>query len=254
MVTTVDRLITEREFHDRQAIGRAETLKNRTDLLRLSNDDYLGHETWIGPAISLLGNIEGLRVLDFGCGHAMASVVFARLGAKVTAFDLSSGYICEALSRSRTNDVAVQLLRADGERLPFPDSCFDRIWGNAILHHLDLETAASEIKRVLGPEGIAVFCEPWAGNRFLNWARNGLPYPGKNRTAGEQPLNQADVATLRRVFGMVEMQGFQLLSMAGRIFRSRACMRGLEWCDARLLGSLPALQKYCRYMVLMLKN
>jgi len=254
MVTTANRLIAEREFHDRQAAERAETFGKQADLLRLSSDDYLDHETWIRPAIALFGNVEGLRLLDFGCGHAMASVLFARLGAEVTAFDLSSGYICEALSRVGANNVPVQFLRADGERLPFPDSYFDRIWGNAILHHLNLEIAAPEIKRVLHPEGMAVFCEPWAGNRFLNWARNRLPYPGKNRTAGEQPLNQAHVASLRRVFGTVEMRGFQLLSMAGRIVAGRSLVRRLEWWDRRLLDFLPMLQHYCRYMVLMLKN
>jgi SAM-dependent methyltransferase len=252
MQTAAQRLLAEREFHDRQAFSRAETFQNYASLLRFDNVAYLQHETWIGPAMALLGNLEGLRVLDFGCGHAMASVVFARLGARVTAFDLSSGYLAEAFSRIRANDVSVQLLRANGERLPFLDSYFDCIWGNAILHHLDLEIAAPEIKRVLRPGGIAVFCEPWAGNRFLNWARNWLTYPGKDRTVSEQPLNQSHVALLRRVFGRVELRGFQFLSMARRIVRGPNLVRRLEWCDERLLDYLPALQNYCRYMVLSL--
>src|SRR5437764_10045575 len=31
---------------------------------------------------------------------------------------------------------------------------FDAVWGNAVLHHLDLPTAARELRRVLRPNGV----------------------------------------------------------------------------------------------------
>jgi hypothetical protein len=67
---------------------------------------------------------------------------------------------------------------------------------------------------VLRPGGIAVFCEPWGENPLLEWARRQLPYPGKGRTPGERPLRLRDVRCLQRLFPRVEMQGFQLPSMA----------------------------------------
>jgi SAM-dependent methyltransferase len=249
-----NRLVAELEFHDRQAFDRARSFKLDSDLLHFTNDTYLDHETWIRPAVLELGHIHGLRLLDFGCGHAMAAVVFARLGAKVTAFDLSGGYMGEARARALANDVSVQLVRADAERLPFADGLFDRVWGNAILHHLDLQVAAPEIKRILKLGGKAVFCEPWAGNRVLNWARDRLPYSSKGRTRDEQPLGQPHMVLLRRVFDKVEMRGFQFLSMVRRIVRLRRLVRGLDWCDERLLTQIPGLQAYCRYMVLILQN
>src|SRR5581483_7996725 len=96
---------------------------------------------------------------------------------------------------------------------------FDRIWGNAILHHLHLETAARELYRVLRPSGIAVFCEPWGDNPLLNWARRRLPYAGKDRTPDEQPLRGRDLQPLRQRFSRVEVRGFQLLSMLRRVVR-----------------------------------
>ena len=49
------------------------------------------------------------------------------------------------MSRKRAagaaNDVVVNFIQADGHALPFPDAAFDAIWGNAILHHLDLRRA-----------------------------------------------------------------------------------------------------------------
>ena len=173
-----DRLPSEREFHDRQARRRAATFRRQPEALRFDDDDYLDHETWIRPALRQLGDVRGRRVLDYGCGHGMAAVVLARRGARVTAFDLSPGYLAEARRRARANGVDVAFVQADGQRLPFADASFDRVWGNAVLHHLDLGRAAAELSRVLRPGGLAVFCEPWGENPLLDWARRRLPYPG----------------------------------------------------------------------------
>jgi SAM-dependent methyltransferase len=248
-----DRLLCEQCFHDRQARQRAYSFA-QTSALRLDDERYLDHETWIRPALARLGDVAGLPVLDYGCGHGMAAVVLARRGANVTACDLSPGYLAEARRRAAANDVQIEFVQADAERLPFADGSFARIWGNAILHHLDLRLAARELFRVLQPGGIAVFCEPWGANPFLAWARRHLPYPGKERTPGEQPLLPHHVRVLREVFPSLQIDGHQLLSMARRVLRSGRLVSALEWCDARLLHLAPPLARFCRYVVLALRR
>src|SRR5262249_49636611 len=81
----------------------------------------------------------------------MAAVVLARRGARVTAFDLSARYVAEAAARTRANGVSVTFLQADGYRLPFADGNFDRVWGNAVLHHLHLDAPARQPRRGHGP-------------------------------------------------------------------------------------------------------
>ncbi len=222
--------------------------------MRFSDDSYLDHETWIRPAFERLGGVSGLPVLDYGCGHGMASVVLARRGAAVTAFDLSRGYLTEARRRARANDATIAFLQADAERLPFAGGSFARVWGNAILHHLDLPSAARELHRILKPGGFAVFCEPWGENPLLNWVRRRLPYPGKERTLDEEPLGRRHLHMLREVFPRLEVEGYQLLSMARRVVRSRAIVAGLDWCDAHLLHLVPVLSRWCRYVVLTLRK
>lgn len=248
----VDRWTAERIFHDRQARRRAATFVQHPERLLFDDDAYLDHETWIRPAFQRLGDVAGLRVLDLGSGHGMASVVLARRGALLTALDLSYGYLDEARNRAGANGVAVQFVQANGNRLPFADSTFDRIWGSAVLHHLDIAAAARELKRVLRPGGLAVLCEPWGENRLVSWARQNWHYSGKERTPDEVPLRRQHVRLLRQVFARVETQGYQLLSMPRRLIQNRGALAGLDWCDDMLLSRLPALQNYCRYMVIAL--
>jgi SAM-dependent methyltransferase len=249
---TPNRLGTEQAFHDRQAGRRAADLD--AEALRFSDEQYLGHESWVRPAFERLGPVAGRRVLDYGCGHGMAAIVLTRRGARVTAFDLSRGYVEEARRRTAANGVAVDFVQADAEGLPFADASFDAVWGNAVLHHLDLRKAGRELRRVLAPGGVAVFCEPWGENPLLAWARRRLPYPGKERTPDEQPLRLRQLPLLRESFPRLEVEGFQLLSMMRRVLRPGRLVAGLEWCDARLLRRVPALRRFCRYVVLTLRR
>jgi SAM-dependent methyltransferase len=249
-----DRLSTEQIFHDFQARQRADTFTHQPERFRFNDDAYLDHESWVRPALEQLGDLRGQRVLDFGCGHGMAAVLLARRGAEVTAFDLSPGYLAEARARARANGVTIDLIQADGERLPFADESFDRIWGNAILHHLDLRRTARELLRVLRPGGVAVFCEPWGENPLLGWARRRLPYPAKQRTPDERPLRQRDIHHLRQVFPIVEVRGFQLLSMVRRVCGHGRLVTALDRLDAWLLDGVPALQRFCRYVVVSVRR
>jgi SAM-dependent methyltransferase len=246
-MAAVTRQQQERDFHDRQAAQRARSLS--TQDLRFGDASYLAHESWIAPAFAALGDVTGLRVLDLGCGHGMASVVLARRGARVVACDLSPGYLREARARAQANSVPVLTVAASGDSLPFADEAFARIWGNAVLHHLDWPAAARALHRVLAPGGRAVFCEPWGENRLLDWARRRCPYPGKQRTVDEAPLQQQHLAELRRLFTRVEFHGHQLLAMAQRLWRGTQ-WTGLHWCDRQLLRRMPGLERYCRYAVL----
>jgi SAM-dependent methyltransferase len=245
-----ERLRSEQDFHDRQALARACVL--RSEDLCFDDAAYLDHACWIRPALDRLDDVRGRRVLDLGCGHGMATVVLARRGARMTACDLSLEYLREARARAVANGVTANWALADGQRLPFADAAFDRIWGSAILHHLDLRHAGPELRRVLRPGGVAVFCEPWGENPVLSWARRHLPYPGKERTADEKPLGRRDLPQLRVSFPQLEVTGHQLLAMASLLIGNGRLATRLGRWDARFLDRWPHFQRHCRYVVLTL--
>jgi len=253
-MTGTDRRTSEQLFHDGQAADRAEAFRSGRAELRFDDSAYLGHETWVGPAFAKLGSLDGKRALDYGCGHGMAAVVLARAGAEVTAFDLSPGYVAEAQDRLRANEVHGKCVAADAECLPFSDGAFDVVWGNAILHHVDLARAGRELFRVMSPGGVAVFCEPWGGNPALAFARLYLPYPGKDRTPDERPLTRRDLRPLRAIFPRVEVEGHQFLGMVRRAWPHPRVCGALDAADAHLLRACPFLWNLCRYVVIVLRK
>lgn len=248
-----ERRLAEQVFHDRQARESAAS-HGGSEGLWVDDDVYLDHESWIRPALAQFGDLRGTRVLDFGSGHGMAAVVMARRGARVTAFDLSSAYLQQAHARACANYVEITAVHAAALPLPFPDHAFDRIWGNAVLHHVDLESTIPELARVLAPGGIAVFCEPWDENPLLAWARRSLPYPNKGRTRDERPLRSSDLAVLHHSFPQLRVRGYQLLSMVGRLGGPVALRSWLEACDRLLLRLMPGLQRFCRYIVVVVQK
>ncbi len=253
-MTGTDRLLSEQLHHDRQAAERADSFREGRADLRFEDAAFLDHETWVRPAFASLGDLRGKAALDYGCGHGMAAVVLARAGAAVTAFDLSPGYVAEARERARANGVAVACVIADGEALPFPDASFDAVWGNAVLHHLDLARAGRELSRVMKPGGVAVFCEPWGGNPALAFARRFLPYPGKDRTPDERPLTRRDLAPLWAAFPTLTVEGFQLVGMLRRVWPNPRVSHTLDAADARLLRLAPGLWNWCRYVAVTLRK
>jgi len=142
--------------------------------------------------------------------------------------------------------VAVAFVRADGERLPFADASFDRVWGNAVLHHLEPRR-----RRASCTASSTVAASPSSANRgaaipcSLSPA-GALPYPGKERTPDEQPLRRRQVEVLRAIFPDMEVEGFQLVSMLRRVLGPGRVARALERSDGVLLRHAPILGHFCR--------
>ncbi|MCG8405786.1 MAG: class I SAM-dependent methyltransferase [Phycisphaerales bacterium] len=101
----------------------------------------------------LLGDTNGMQVLDVGCGTGRWSLRLASVGARVTAIDFSEGMLQKA--RAKTGAGRVRFIRHDLSRpLPFPDNAFDRLTCCLVLEHVtDLEPLYREFRRVCRPDG-----------------------------------------------------------------------------------------------------
>jgi SAM-dependent methyltransferase len=160
-----------------------------------------------------IGDLQGKRILDLGCGMGDAAVYFALRGAQVSAVDISPGMVdvCRRLAQREGVASQVQAQAAVGERLPFADGSFDVVYGNGVLHHLDLGISGPEIARVLGPGGLGVFIEPLAYNPVIEVYRK---LASGVRTAAESPLTYRQFRSFIRHFEAGELVEMQFLTQA----------------------------------------
>jgi SAM-dependent methyltransferase len=109
------------------------------------------------PAIlAMAGDVEGLRVLDAGCGGGAHAAALLERGAILTRIDASAGLLSIAERRLAGR---ARLLVADlNGALPFGDACFDLILSALVLHYLrDWSRPLEEFNRLLSPGGRFVF-------------------------------------------------------------------------------------------------
>jgi 2-polyprenyl-6-hydroxyphenyl methylase/3-demethylubiquinone-9 3-methyltransferase len=98
---------------------------------------------------------RGRRTLDVGCGGGLLAEELARLGCHVTGIDPSERSLEAARAHAQAEGLAIDYRQATGERLPFPDRCFDLVYCCDVLEHVDeLTRVIAEISRVLEPGGI----------------------------------------------------------------------------------------------------
>ena len=119
--------------------------------------------------LGVLGVVDGRDVLELGCGAAQWSIALAARRAHVVGLDQSVRQLAHAVGAARDAGVALPVLCASGEHLPFADASFDLVFcDHGALSFCDPAVALPEVARVLRPAGRLVFCHMtiWP---YLTW-------------------------------------------------------------------------------------
>ncbi len=126
-------------------------------------------------------------LLEIGCGTGLfTEKIFQRTRAKIVATDLSPDLL--AIAQQKLPEITFQIENAMG--LSFPNGQFDGVYGNSILHHLEMEQALREIFRVLKEGGALVLAEPNLLNPQIAIQKN---VPWIKRLLGDSPDETAIV-------------------------------------------------------------
>jgi SAM-dependent methyltransferase len=108
--------------------------------------------------VRILPDVDGLDVIELGCGTAYWSAWLARRGARPVALDVSERQLETAAQLQREHDLAFPLIHASAERVPLPDGSFDLAfseYGAAIW--CEPEAWLAEAQRLLRPGGRLIF-------------------------------------------------------------------------------------------------
>lgn len=143
----------------------------------------------------------GMDVLDVACGSGNATIPAARAGANVTGLDFQPDLLANARQRAQDEGIDVEWIEADAQQMPFDDQRFDRVIST--FGHMfapDHARTASEMRRVLRPDGQIVICcwtpEGSIGRMFLTIGTLVPPPPG-----GQMPLLWGTEAHVQKLLG-----------------------------------------------------
>ncbi len=210
---------------------------------------------WRQTASILLGDIKGTSFLDFGCGMGEESIYFAKLGARVTAIDVSEVGVETLKRRAVHNKLDIHAYEMRCDPTSFSDASFDRIHGMGILHHVGIEHALAEVKRLLRPGGVGVFLEPMGDSRTIEAAKELLMTRARflgdfdEVTEHEHNLTWDEIAHATRRFSRTTTFPYHLLYRIKRFF-PYSFHGALKRVDHSLLTVLPPLKHFAGAVVI----
>lgn len=252
-------LIREQSFHDKWASG-------------MNPDDVLVRESFeacTAPEnryiLDLLGDIQGKRILDLGCGLGEGAVYFAMKGARVTACDLSPGMLDLAANVAARHGVAIATHQSSADATGLADGSFDVVYAANILHHSDIPKVLDEARRLLVPGGVLVSWDPILHNPLIKVYRR---LAQAVRTIDEHPLKMSEIRLFEERFAEVKVRTFWLFTLLvflrfyfwERVHpskerywkkilveseRLKSFYEPLERMDQWILAHLPWLKRYC---------
>lgn len=148
-----------------QAANRADW-DREADAYQSEHGDFLGDSSfvWCPEGVDertacLLGDVDGQRVLDLGCGAAQCARWLRSQGAQAIGLDLSMRQLQHARRIDDALSGFVPVACGSATRLPFSDEAFDMACSafGALPFLVDAAAALSEVARVVRPGGGFVF-------------------------------------------------------------------------------------------------
>jgi len=133
-------------------IARKAALGRNISLIHL--DSKLGIIRYVKKANEIRSyQMEGDKILDWGCGHGQMAYLLHNRGLDVTCFDIDKNDSQELPLLNLINKKVHY--SEDKIRIPFDASSFDAVLSSGVLEHVeDIALSLKEIYRILKPQGV----------------------------------------------------------------------------------------------------
>jgi ubiquinone/menaquinone biosynthesis C-methylase UbiE len=192
------------------------------------------------------------KLLELGCGKGNFASEIATYDACVTGIDISAVAIMKAKESSVEKNVQdhTTFIVMNAEKLEFDDNYFDKIYGTAILHHLNLTKTIPELARVIKKDATAIFIEPFGHNPLINLYRKMTP---KYRTMDEHPLLMNDIKRFEAYFEIVKVQHFFLAALIAVPFRNFKIFLNIKKLFEKIddfLFLIPFIRRFSWYVLI----
>jgi SAM-dependent methyltransferase len=194
-------------------------------------------------------------VVDLGCGSGEEVVPLRQRGARVIGIDISPHLIAIAGERLRKHGVDAELQIASAYETRVPDESADVVFCMSILHHLALDRAKEEIRRILKPQGLFIVKEPIR----LSWTMKQIRkvFPSREDVSEfEYPLNSKQVNTFVQGFQVLASRDFRtpFVTLGTRMIKAPHLRKRIWSGDAWVLTHFPAVAHFATVRVMALRR
>lgn len=172
---------------------------------------HYGPDIATDDELRLVGDVEGKRVLDLGCGVGHAAIALARRGAKVIGVDPSPERLARARESAEQHEVKIELHEGDLAELAYvrADSVDLVFSAYALATVADLDRVFRQVHRVLRPDQHLLFSLPHPAFALVDpastdplrirrayWDRTPRPFqPGDEAAGADHPRTIQEVFT-----------------------------------------------------------
>ncbi len=157
---------------------------------------------------------DGLKLLDFACGNGENGIYGAKAGSSCIGIDIDPVGVENANKNAQlfhVNDrCTFQVM--DGENMTFDDNTFDVAVEYGALHHVELDTALSELGRVLKPNGKMMCIEALRHNPLIHAYRKRTPHL-RTEWEVQHILGIESLEVMKKYFDEVNVKFFHLFSL-----------------------------------------
>jgi SAM-dependent methyltransferase len=252
----------ESQWYDLEAETYFRELNQSGQLIAMDND----FEKWFGQFydnpkdapkyyrsyhfFGKLSHRKDGRVLELGFGDGCLSRFLIKRNNPVYSVDIA-GRACRFLKESEPRSYPI---KACGEILPFGNERFDVVTSLVALHHLNIDLALGEIKRVLKPDGIGIFLEPMYNSKSLYKIRQLIPIDDNESPGGGGFRKKQLVESLKTHGFEFTIEEFEVFTRLERLFPIPAMQKALRRFDWLLLRLFPPFRYFARAFVLTIRK
>jgi len=188
---------------------------------------------------SMLGPIDRLKVLDVGCGIGETDRLLIPKVKELHGVDVSAG----SIEQAKIDNPEGRYQTYDGGRLPYEDNEFDFAFAICVFHHVppaQWGQLASEMKRVVRPDGLVGIYEhnPW--NPMTRWVVNRCEFDHDAVL-----LSSVKTRSLFGEAGIAVVDPHHILFFPVRSHWARRVERSLQWiplgAQYAVWGQVPAV-------------
>src|SRR5208337_2231820 len=128
----------ESKLMEKEEIGTKNDKGSWDELWRRRKRLYIYRNVLVS-AEHFLGNIEGKKILEVGCGRGATLLEFAKRGGNVTGLDYSEEALatCRELANRNGMEGRARFVDGDARDLPFPSESFDFVFSVGLIEHIE---------------------------------------------------------------------------------------------------------------------